>query len=216
MSNRQTVPTIPPLTVSAAEAAIANLTAKRDALVERGDQLATNRASVAYKALHDDDPTAKAALERIGKESVEHDHALASVDAALATGKQKLEAAKRHEAKQADRANAKRLRECLAAFKESARTLDATLEVLIAGGGTMRQLITEMNRLGLTHPSHNQLDTLGGIALRSALMNTPWQRHFERVGPMEQKTFAVLMQSWSPMIERHIAALEQTNEPEAA
>jgi hypothetical protein len=73
-----------------------------------------------------------------------------------------------------------------------------------------------MNRLGLSHPSHAQLDSLGGLALRSALMMTPWSRHFERVGPLERKTFCGLTQAWTPMVERHIAELEQINEHEAA
>ena len=69
MSNRQRSDPMMPPSVAAAEAAIANLTAKRDALVERGNELATIRASVAYKALSEDDATAKQKLDQINKES---------------------------------------------------------------------------------------------------------------------------------------------------
>ena len=43
-------------------------------------------------------------------------------------------------------------------------------------------------------------------------MLTPWSRHFERVGPTEKRSFTGLVAAWSSMIQRTIAALEQTNE----
>jgi hypothetical protein len=68
--NKQTAPTI--VTVADAERAIANLEAKRDALVQRGGELANVRASVAYKALTDGDETARATLDKINRQTVEH------------------------------------------------------------------------------------------------------------------------------------------------
>jgi hypothetical protein len=216
MSNRQRIDPLTPPTVDAAQAAIANLTTKRDTLLERGDELATIRASVAFKALSEDDAVAKQKLDQINRESVSHSHELASVDAALVTAKQRLEAAQRHEAKAFDREKAKALRAQLAQFVAAAQTLDDCLDLMVTTGDAMRDIVTEVNRLGLTHPSHAQLDSLGGIALRSSLMLTPWSRHFERVSIVEKKTFSGLVAAWSPMVERQIAALEQTETIEAA
>jgi len=136
---------IPPSVVDA-EAAIANLTAKRDVLVERGNQLATSRASVAYKALNDDDAVAKQKLDQIGRETSQHSHELASVDAALTTARQKLEAAQRHEAKQADREQALAIRqewtEAAADFADLDRSLGLAADAarrLYERYGTMQQ-----------------------------------------------------------------------------
>jgi chromosome segregation ATPase len=214
MSNK---PTIPP-TVADAEAAIASLQQKRDALVAHGSELATMRASTAFKALHEHDATAQATLDRINKESIEHDHALASIDAALKTAQQRLEAAKRHEAKQADRAAAVELRGQLAQFVAAGKALDGVLEVLVSASHDMRNALTAMNRLGCTHPSHAQLDSLGALALRTALTETAWVRYFERVSPVERKTFAGLVAAWSQQVERSVKQRldDQTNETEAA
>jgi hypothetical protein len=98
-ANRQiTDPMIPP-SVSDAERVIGNLEAKRSALIERGNELTTIRASVAYKALSEDDASARTTLDRINKETGQLGAELASVDAALTTAKQKLEAAQQREAR---------------------------------------------------------------------------------------------------------------------
>ena len=113
MSNRQRIDPLTPPTIDAAQAAIANLTAKRDVLVTRGQELATIRASVAFKALSEGDATSRRKLDEINRESVVHDHELASIDAALVTARQRLEAAQRHAARMADRAKAAELRAAL-------------------------------------------------------------------------------------------------------
>jgi hypothetical protein len=96
----------------------------------------------------------------------------------------------------------------------------AALELLVGASTDLRNGITVMNRLGCTHPSHQQLDALGSIALRTALTDTAWVRYFERVSPVERKTFAGLVAQWSAMVERHIASRlgdeQTTNTTEAA
>jgi hypothetical protein len=78
--------------------------------------------------------------------------------------------------------------------------------VLVSASTEMRDALTQMNRLGCSHPSHAQLDSLGAIALRTALTNTAWSRYFERVGPMERKTFAALVAAWAKMVGQQIAS----------
>jgi hypothetical protein len=210
---------IPP-TVADAEAAIANLQAKRDALVARGDQLATNRASVAFKALNDDDATAKQKLDQINKESIEHSHRLASVDVALTTAAQKLEAAKRHEAKQADREQAKALRQALQQFSSHAAGVDAALEVLVASCNGLQESLTAMHRCGSNFPTDAQLQSLGGRVLLGVLSRTCFRRNFETVPPLERdRSMARIVAQWSDTVERSIQQRlgdQTTNTTEAA
>ena len=153
MSNRpRTDPLIPP-TVADAEAAIARLEGKRSELLARGTELATIRASVAYKALNDDDPVAREALGRVNKETGQLGAEVASVDAALVTARQRLEAAQRHEAKQADRAKAVELRAAAKQFEQHAAGVDSALEVLVASCNGMQDALTAMHRCGTNFPT---------------------------------------------------------------
>jgi len=210
---------IPP-SVSDAEAAISNLEAKRSVLIERGSELATIRASVAYKALNDDDPTARETLSRVNKETAEHGSELASIDAALVTARQRLEAAQRAEAKAADRAKAVELRAALKQFEQHAAGVDSALEVLIASCNGMQDALTAMHRCGSNFPSDAQLQSLGGRVLLGALSKTPFRRNFETVPPLERdRSMARIAQGWSDTVERSIAQRlgdDQTNKPDEA
>jgi hypothetical protein len=194
-----------PPTVTEAEQAISNLESKRQALVARRDELATNRASVAFKALHEDDATAKSVLERINKESIEHDHQLASVDAALVTAKARLDSAKRAEARAADRAKAVELRAALQQFNQHAAGVDAALEVLIASCNGLQESLTAMNRCGSAFPTDAQLQSFGGRVLLGALSKTPFRRNFETLPPLERdRSMARIAQQWSDTVERDL------------
>jgi len=216
-ANRQTTdPMIPP-SVSAAEAAISNLEAKRSVLIERGSELATIRASVAYKALNDDDPTARETLSRVNKETAEHGSELASIDAALVTAKHRLEAAQRHEAKQADREQAKALRDAVRQFVQHAAGVDSALEVLISSCNGLQESLTAMHRCGSTFPSDAQLQSLGGRVLLGALSKTSFRRNFETLPPLERdRSMARIVQQWSDTVERSIKQRLGETETEAA
>jgi hypothetical protein len=215
MSNRdQRIDPLAPPSIDAAQAAIAALTAKRDVLVARGNELATIRASVAFKALSEDDAAAKEKLDRINRESVAHDHELASIDAALVTARQRLEAAQRHAARMADRAKAAELRAALKAFCDHAAGVDSALEVLIESCNGMEQALVEVHRCGSSFPNDAQLLSLGGRVLLGALSKTPFRRNFETLPPLERnRTMSAIVQQWSDTVERSIAQrLDQTNE----
>jgi hypothetical protein len=213
MSKQQT--TTSKQSVANAEALLQRFTRERDELTERKAALADKRRNVAYDA-HTGDGSAAKVLDGVHREAVELEGRIAGLDDAITEAKHRLDIAKQYEAKAFDREKAKRLRQQLAQFVAAAETLDNCLDLMVTTGDAMRAIVTELNRLGLSHPSHAQLDSLGGIALRSSLMLTPWSRHFERVSIVEKKSFSGLVQAWSPMVERQIAALEQTNETEAA
>jgi hypothetical protein len=218
MSNRPD-PMIPP-TVADAEQAISRLENKRNALLARGTELATNRASVAYKALNDDDAVAKQKLDQIGRESSQHSHDLASVDAALKTAQQRLEAAKRHQAKQADREQAKALRDALQQFVQHAAGVDSALEVLVASCNGLAETLVAMHRSGSQFPTDAQLMSFGGRVLLGALAKTPFRRNFETLPPDQRsRTMSMVVQQWSDTVERSIAQRlgdQTTNTPEAA
>jgi hypothetical protein len=209
MSNRQrTDPMIPP-SVADAEAAIANLTAKRDALVERGNQLASIRASVAYKALNDDDAVAKQKLDQINKESVSHSHELASVDAALVTARQKLEAARRHEAKAADRQQALAIRQEWTEAAADFTALDQGLNLAADAARRLYERYGTMQRHGFRPPP--QLTLMLADVVVSALMAMPkplWQQFnyqgLEYLPPNRRRSAASLRGAWGPQVERHV------------
>jgi hypothetical protein len=192
--------------VADAEQAIARLEGKRSELLARGNELATVRASVAYKALNDEDAPAKQKLDQINKESVSHSHELASVDAALVTARQKLEAAQQHEAKQAAREQAKELRLVLDQFVETATQLDEALADVATLGHNLHQIQARMQELGAAVPNGAQLDSLGFRCLLTACAATPWHRHFEVLAPHERRTFAALVGIWHATNQKHLAA----------
>ena len=197
--------------VANAEQLLARFERERADLTERKAALADKRRNAAYDA-HAGDAAAAKVVDDLHRDAVELEAKIAAIDAAIVEAKHRVGIAKQHEARIYDRERAGRLRQQLAQFVAAAETLDNCLELMVTAGDDMRNTITEMNQLGQSHPSHAQLDSLGGLALRCALMLTPWSRHFERVGPTEKRSFTGLVAAWSSMIQRTIAALEQTNE----
>jgi hypothetical protein len=202
-------------TVADAERVIANLEAKRVALVERGNELATIRASYAYAAHANGDKAARAKLDQVNRETAEHGSELASIDGALATARRKLEAAQRAEAKAADRAKAVELRAVLKQFEQHAAGVDSALEVLISSCNGLQESLTAMHRAGSQFPSDAQLQSLGGRVLLGALSKTPFRRNFETLPPLERdRSMARIVQQWADTVERSLAQRlgDSTNE----
>jgi hypothetical protein len=216
--NRPTVPTIP-LSVAAAEAAISNLQTKHDELVARDGELAKIRASVAYKALQENDATARATLDRINQESAVRASEMASLAAALKTAHERLAEAKRHAATQADREQATELRVMLDQFVKTATQLDEALADVAALGHNLHHIQARMRELGSPAPNAAQLDSLGYRCLLTACASTPWFRHFEVLAPHERRSFAALIEIWRSTNEKHFGARlgdQTTNTTEAA
>jgi hypothetical protein len=201
-----------PTTVAIAEQMLQRFERDRAELIQQRDQHAAKRREISFTA-HSGDSQATELLDGLHDESVKFESRLAAVNDAVAEARRRLEQARDHEAKQQDRDKALALKQALARFVAAGKELDAALEVLITSSTDMRDALTQMNRLGCSHPSHAQLDSLGSLALRTALTNTAWVRYFERVAPGERKTFAALVATWSTMVERSI---QQRLGPEAA
>jgi hypothetical protein len=201
--------------VADAEQVIANLESKRAALIERGNEMATIRASYAYAAHARDDKVARAKLDQINRETAEHGSELASIDAALKTAQQRLEAAQRAEARAADREQAKALRDAVRQFVQHAAGVDSALEVLVASCNGLQESLTAMHRAGSQFPSDAQLQSLGGRVLLGALSKTPFRRNFETLPPLERnRTMMQVAQQWGDTVERSIQQRlgDQTNE----
>jgi hypothetical protein len=192
-----------PTTVAVAEQMLARFERDRSALVEQRSALAKKRSAAAYDA-HAGDAAAVKLLERLIQDDGELQAKIVSVDDALNEARRRLEQARAAEARQRDCDKAKALRGQLARFTAAGRDCDAALNQLLAGSAVMRDALTQINRLGCSHPSHAQLDSLGALALRTALSATAWNRYFERTAPGERKTFAALVAAWATMVERQI------------
>jgi chromosome segregation ATPase len=194
----------PAATTAFAEGVVSELQQKHADCVKRGDALLDERKSIALSA-HTGNTESRKRLDDINVAIATHDSELQSLNAALSEAAARLAAARQVEAREADREQAKQLRQQLAGFTAAAKALDGALEIIVAASNDMREHISEMNRLGQSHPSHSQLDSLGALALRTALTQTGWQRYFERVAPNERKSFAGLAAVWAATVERSIA-----------
>jgi hypothetical protein len=203
-----------PTSVADAEQVIANLESKRAALIERGKELATIRASLAYSALADGDDKSRAKLDKLNIEAATHNSEVAAVEAAIKTANERLAAARDHEAKQADRASARELKVVLDQFVQTARQLDEALADVAALGHNLHQIQARMRELGSPVPNDAQLDSLGFRCLLTACAATPWHRHFQVLAPHERRSFSALIDIWRGTNEQHLAARlgDQTKE----
>src|SRR6516162_6780249 len=106
--------------VETLEAVISRLEQQRADLEQRDKELATIRASLAYSALADHDEKSRAKLDKLNIEAATHTSEIAAVQAAIKTANERLAGARDHEAKAADRANARELKVVLDQFVQTA------------------------------------------------------------------------------------------------
>ena len=143
-----------PVTTTIAEQMIQRFERDRDDLVERRAALAKRRSALAYDAHAEPNGPAAKQLDDVNQKDRELETKIASADDAIAEARRRLERARAAEARQRDRDRASALRGQLARFVEAGRGLDSALEVLITCSADMRDSLTQMNRLGCSHPSH--------------------------------------------------------------
>jgi hypothetical protein len=192
-------------TVAEAQRILTQLEERRAAVVARGQELATIRASYAYAAHANSDAAARAKLDQVNRETAEHGSELASIDGALATARRKLEAAQQHEAKAAEREQAQALRGALRQFTQHAAGVDGALEVLIASCNGLQEALNAIHRCGSSFPSDAQLQSMGGRVLLGALSKTPFRRNFETLPPLERdRSMARIAEQWSATVERGV------------
>jgi chromosome segregation ATPase len=187
-------------TVEEAEATLSELNAKRDALVAHVHDLEHKRQAIAFKA-HTGNKAERTKLDNINKEALTQSYELSSLDAAIAEATQRLADARLHEAQVADRAQAQRLRDAVETFVVHGRALDAALQEMARRGQALRETLNEIHVLGSPFPSHAQLDALGALAMKAALMASTWKHAFETIPPKDRHNFAGLVEGWARRIE---------------
>ena len=185
------------------EKTIASLEERRRLHVEKGLALADERAAIAFKVHGDNDAKARQRLTEINNALVVHASEHESICAAVKEAEARLEAAKAAAAQAEDRAQAKLLRAAVAEFVECGRRVDHALSLLAADGYALVE--THQSSLGLVvmFPSGQQLDSLGHICLRTAIMSTPWSRSVEAVPPNQRRSFRSLIEAWTSNIEQN-------------
>jgi hypothetical protein len=165
-----------PSPVAAAERVVATLAAKRQSAVERAGEYAKVREALAFKAHALHDVEAGRELAEARDQELAAQRMVAELDAALATAQARLGEAQQAQARAADREQAKRLRAAVRNFVEAGQRVDHALGLLARDGHALTDALREVHRLGCQFPSAQQLDSLGHICLRAAIMQTPWVR----------------------------------------
>jgi hypothetical protein len=195
---------------------LAALQTKREDWIKRGTELADERSSVAFNAHACGDQKSRAKLDKLNTEIATHASELASLDSAIAEANSRLANAKHNAALAADREQATELAEVLETFVECGRGIDAALTIIIERSRLMEKTLHRMNQLGAHSPNRNQLETLGALALHTALMQTPWTREFRHLSPSERRTFNQMVDAWLPIVEANITQRLADNQGKAA
>jgi hypothetical protein len=202
-----------PETAADAETTLARFEQERSHLLDRQRLFAGERRNAAYDA-HTGDVQAAKRLQSFHDEAVRLASTLAGIDDAIIEAKHRVEAARQHEAKQADRERAAAQRKSLARFVAAGGQLDEAATLLAPAGQDFMNAHAELTASGIAFPRGEQLDVLGFSALQAMLAGTPWRRRFETISPVNRKRFGDLTSQWAKMIERQIA--ERLGEKEEA
>lgn len=194
--------------VATAEKTLADLQTKRAALASRIEQISIERRMVGYEAHAENDPKAKAKLDKLNTEFATIAGTAESVDGAIAEAHARLAQAQQAEAVAAAKANAVELRKAVQDFRECATDLDAMLADVVECSAAMKTAVARIHALGSPFPSHEQVHALGKFCMLTALQQTIWHRHFEVIAPRERRSFAALVDQWAASIEsNHVAPL---------
>jgi len=134
-----------------AEATVAELTAKRDALVAHIHELEQKRQDIAFKA-HTGNKAERTKLDHINKKALTQSYELTSLDAAIAEATTRLADARREEVRAADHAQAQQLRAVVERFVQHGHALDKALQELARQGQALRECLNEIHTLGSPFP----------------------------------------------------------------
>jgi hypothetical protein len=186
-------------TVEEAETTLADLNAKRETQVAHMQELERESQNISFKA-HTGSKAERAKLDAVNKEALTQSYELSSLDSAIAEATTRLADARHHQALIADRAQAQQLRDAVETFVVHGRALDAALQEMARRGQALRETLNEIHTLGCPFPSHAQLDALGALAIKAALMSTTWKHAFETIPPKDRHNMAGLVEGWAQRI----------------
>jgi hypothetical protein len=208
------------LDVGSAEAVLAALERKRAEAVQAGHDLTERRSAIALAAHGDGDQAARLELDKVNISVATHTSELASLDAAIAAAQRRLALARAEEDRRKERAQVKQLRGKLKKFAETAHALDAAMAEVSRLGQGLSEALGEIHRAGSNFPTSEQLQVLGGAAMTTCVLRTPWHRTVEFLSPSARRQFGPLVDGWCATIENTIAArlraLDDEQKEEAA
>src|SRR5262249_55941476 len=167
-----------------------DLEAKRAACVQRGTELADERANVALAA-HTGDAKAAKRLAELHTAIATHASELASFDAAIKAAGERLRAAEAAEARKHAGRSARELLKRADGLVQLAQSLDDANTVRVESSNALAEQLTQIcalgANLGVFVPSHEQLFSLGSRADTTATMRTPWAREVGDHLPSNQR-----------------------------
>jgi hypothetical protein len=188
--------------VEKAQAVLADLQAKREALIARGHELDERRQEVAFAA-HTGSKAERAKLDEVNSESITFEYDLKALDAAIAEATKRLAAADAAEAQAKERDDARKLREVVDRFVAHAVAVDKAFQTIVRQTNSLEKVLREIHILGCPFPSSAQLDSLGARALGTAIMQTPFRKAFEHLAPSERQHFPQLVRQWADRVEHN-------------
>jgi len=200
---------VPPVvSVEQALATLSGFERQKAELIERKAALNDQRRNVAYDAYaHTDDGAAAKLLDGVHQQSVELESRLSSINDAIAEATRRVEAAKAHEAKAADRDRAMKVQSALQDLRGHARGLDAALALLHDALLGMNDAATAIHQNGATHPTYEQIEAFAYRCIVGGMANTSLRRRFEVLPPGERyRSMAQIAATWADSVERAIAA----------
>jgi chromosome segregation ATPase len=196
--------------IAEAEKIINELERKRSACVAKVAELTERRKQIAYSAHAAFDAEASREIGDVRADLIAAEHQVVELDAALVTARQRLQQAEAERAREADKAEARELRKALTEFVDAGRRVDHALELLARDGHALTDALRKIHT-----PSSAQMDSLGMLCLRTAIMQTPWARSVETVPPNQRRSFRSLIEGWAANIENNNIK-PRLNESEAA
>jgi hypothetical protein len=202
------------------EGLIAELTRKREACVQRGTELADERAGVALDA-HIGDSKAAKRLVNINNALALHGSELESLDAAAKAAGEKLAAAERAKAQAADRQRAEELRKHVDELSQVPAYIEKHLTDALRGLIAFERGVAELHQLGVAFPTDIQLRLGMTAVLGTWLQQLPklwWNEIAAGLrfrAPAERKSaisyWAQLEPSLRNAIRQRLGEAEQTN-----
>ena len=182
---------------------------------------------------------ATAALEKLERERAAYltkrqaDDPLKKFDDAIAAQQAELKASQQAKQAEAVKALALELRREAAAFVEEAVDPQSALADAAESGTNMKARVTAIHRLqrainealgrgeeaAPVFPSGKQLDVQTDIGFRSALQDSVFHQHVERLSPVDKREIGAVAVGWQQRLELHWIAPfagEQTKTTEAA
>jgi hypothetical protein len=201
-----------PADVAAERRVLEELRGRREAQLHRRGELEAERRAHAHAAHAQNDQEAGKLLARVIEQSFKLDQHIESLTDAIVEQERVVARAEAEAVREADREAALALRRELIRFLHAGKACHEALAAFAVASAALVAARDAMAALGCHFPSSEQLRVLGGAAVNTALMNTPWGvgRH---LAPAEQKQFTKLVAGWSRTIERGIDARLGEAEP---